>query len=73
MRTRIAGLFGCLALLATPAAAQRTLTIAVGGAFTSMDPHYHNLNPNNELTEYVFDQLVRFDASYHPEPALAAS
>ena len=38
-----------------------------------MDPHYHNLNPNNVLTEYVFDPLVRFDKSYHPEPALAVS
>jgi len=73
MRIRIVGLLACLALLAMPAAAQRTLTIAVGGAFTSMDPHYHNLNPNNVLTEYVFDQLVRFDANYHPEPALAVS
>ncbi len=79
MRTRLAScLFAwtlaSMALLAPPAAAQpRTLTIAVGGAFTSMDPHYHNLNPNNVLTEYVFDRLVRFDANYLPEPALAVS
>src|SRR5208282_1916540 len=78
MRTRMACLLAWtlagLAPFAPPAAAQpRTLTIAVGGAFTSMDPHYHNLNPNNVLTEYVFDQLVRFDANYRPEPALAVS
>ncbi len=75
MRTRlVCCLFAWLLLLTPPAMAQqRTLNIAVGGAFTSMDPHYHNLNPNNVLTEYVFDRLVRFDPNYQPEPALAVS
>jgi peptide/nickel transport system substrate-binding protein len=49
------------------------LTIAVGGAFTSMDPHYHNLGPNNGLTAYVFEPLIRFSPKMQPEPALAAS
>jgi peptide/nickel transport system substrate-binding protein len=52
---------------------QHKLTIAVGGAFTSMDPHYHNLGPNNSLTSYVFEPLIRFDSKYTPEPALAES
>lgn len=55
------------------APAHTKLTIAVGGAFTSMDPHYHNLGPNNALTSYVFEPLMRFDARYQPEPALAVS
>jgi peptide/nickel transport system substrate-binding protein len=38
-----------------------------------MDPHYHNLGPNNALTGYVFEPLIRFDPNYHPEPALAVS
>jgi peptide/nickel transport system substrate-binding protein len=59
----------CLA--AQPAAAQRTLNVATGGAFTSMDPHYHNLGPNNVLTTYVFDPLVQFDPQFRPQPALA--
>ena len=54
-------------------AQNRKLTIAVGGAFTSMDPHYHNLGPNNGLTSYVFEPLIRFDPKYQPEPALAVS
>ncbi len=52
---------------------QHKLTIAVGGAFSSMDPHYHNLGPNNGLTSYVFEPLMRFDSKFHPEPALAVS
>ena len=69
MRLRLAALFACFAL---PAAAQ-TLNVATGGAFTSMDPHYHNLGPNNVLTAYVFDPLVRFDRKYQPEASLAVS
>ncbi len=69
MRIRLAALFACLAL---PAAAQ-TLNVGIGGAFTSMDPHYHNVGPNNVVTTYVFDPLVRFDRKYQPEPSLAVS
>jgi peptide/nickel transport system substrate-binding protein len=49
------------------------LTVAVGGAFTSMDPHYFNLGPNNALTSYVFEPLMRFDPKFQPQPALAVS
>ena len=81
MRPRKAlSLAGALALgiawaLTTAAAQplQHNLTIAVGGAFTSMDPHYHNLGPNNALTGYVFEPLMRFDPKFRPEPALAMS
>ena len=66
----------------TPAAAtknpeapprDRKLTIAVGGAFNSMDPHYFNFGPNNALTSYVFEPLIRFDPKFQPIPALAVS
>jgi peptide/nickel transport system substrate-binding protein len=69
MRLRLAALLSCLAL---PAGAQ-TLNVATGGAFTSMDPHYHNLGPNNVLTTYVFEPLVRFNPKYQPEASLAVS
>lgn len=51
----------------------RTLNIATGGAFSSLDPHYHNLTPNNVLADYIFAGLVRFDPGFHPEPSLAVS
>jgi peptide/nickel transport system substrate-binding protein len=50
---------------------QRKLTIMVGGAFTSMDPHSFNSGPNNALTGYVFEPLIRFDAEFRLQPALA--
>ena len=59
-----------LSLLALPAAAQ-DVTIAVGGAFTSMDPHFHNLTPNSGLTQHVFDRLLEPDANLRPTAGLA--
>ena len=61
-----------LALLAVPAAAA-DLAIAVGGAFTSMDPHFHDLSPNHALVQHVFDSLVMADNDARPGPGLALS
>ncbi|WP_431268528.1 hypothetical protein [Dankookia sp. P2] len=52
------GLFG--ALLALPAAAQ-TLTMAVGAPVTSIDPHFHNIGPNNAVASMLFDTLLQQD------------
>ena len=68
---RIAALVSA-SLLPLPAAAS-DVTIAVGGAFTSLDPHYHNLTPNSGLTQHIFDRLANPDANLRPEPALALS
>lgn len=74
MRALRACLLASLSVVAAaPAGAQKTLNVAVGGAFTSMDPHYHNLGPNNVLTQYVFGRLVRFGPDYQPEADLAVS
>lgn len=69
----LTGISLATAAAALPAAAQTTLRVGAGGAFTSMDPHFFNLGPNNVLTTYVFDPLVRFDRNYAPEPSLAVS
>ncbi len=73
MRTRTALFTLCLCVGSVPALAQKTLNVAVGGAFTSMDPHYHNLGPNNSMTDYVFEPLVRSDPLFKPSPGLAVS
>src|SRR5829696_4810096 len=49
------------------------ITIAVGGAFTSMDPHFHYLSPNHALTWHVWDRLVHPDADQRPAPGLATA
>ena len=58
--------------LSLPAAAQ-TLTMGVGAAVTSIDPHFHNLGPNNALTMHIFDRLVERDGRARPHPGLATS
>ena len=35
--------------LAAPAVGAADLSIALGGDVTSMDPHFHNLTPNNNI------------------------
>jgi peptide/nickel transport system substrate-binding protein len=55
-----------------PAAAQ-TLKVGVSSAVTSIDPHYHNLSPNNSLANQIFDKLVGFDVHQRPVPDLATS
>lgn len=49
------------------------LSIALGGDVTSMDPHFHNLTPNNNIGAHVFDTLVAKDAAGRLKPALAES
>jgi peptide/nickel transport system substrate-binding protein len=56
--------------LAVPAA---DLSIALGGDVTSMDPHFHNLTPNNNIGGHVFETLVAKDAGGRFKPALAES
>ncbi|HET9404100.1 MAG TPA: ABC transporter substrate-binding protein [Burkholderiales bacterium] len=49
------------------------LSIALGGDVTSIDPHFHNLTPNNNVGAHVFDSLVMKDASGRIKPGLAES
>ena len=69
-------LIAALCALALPAAAQRepgVLNIGIGGAITSVDPHFYNASPNNSLAMHIFDRLVERDAKAQPFPGLAAS
>lgn len=67
----VAALAGtCLA--AAPAWAQ-TLRIALASEPTAVDPHYHDLTPNNALAQHIFDSLVRQDEKQKLHPSLANS
>jgi peptide/nickel transport system substrate-binding protein len=73
MPRTIFALAACLCLSLPPVAGAQTLRVAVGGAFTSIDPHYHNVGPNNVLTEHVFDRFLHFDPNFQVIPGLAVS
>ena len=67
---------GVVALLPGMAAAQApaaSLTMAVGAPITSLDPHYHQLSPNNAVADMIFDGLVNRDARDSNIPGLATS
>ncbi len=62
-----------MALLAGLPAAAQTLTIGNAAVVTTIDPHYHNLGPNNALGMHIFDRLVERDSRARPHPSLAES
>jgi peptide/nickel transport system substrate-binding protein len=49
------------------------LTIGIKSEPSSMDPHYHNLTPNNMMNRYVFDRLIQMDKKQNLKPGLAVS
>ena len=47
------------------------LVVGLGADVTSIDPHYHNLTPNNAVAAHLFDTLVRRTEKSQPMPGLA--
>ncbi|MBY0337070.1 MAG: ABC transporter substrate-binding protein [Acetobacteraceae bacterium] len=72
MKTAIrAAAFATMAFV-VPASAQN-LTMAVGAPVTSLDPHFHQLSPNNAVAGMVFDRLINTDGQSRMVPGLAES
>jgi peptide/nickel transport system substrate-binding protein len=70
-RRAAAALAAPLLLVAAAPVAAQTLTMGYAAAVTSIDPHWHNLGPNNMLGMHIFDRLVERDPLARPYPALA--
>ena len=54
-------------------ASAQDLRMALSSEPSAMDPHFHNLTPNNALTSHVFERLVHFNAKQKLIPGLATS
>ncbi len=65
-------LVGAALALSTHVSAQE-LRIGLGAEPTAMDPHYHNLSPNNSLLGHIFERLVDQDEGQRMVPGLAES
>jgi len=52
---------------------EREVSIGLQAAITSIDPHYHNLSPNNGMLQHIFEPLIKRDANMKMVPALAVS
>lgn len=60
--------------LALPSlAAAETLTMGMASEPSAIDPHYHNLGPNNALRQHMFESLVVQDEKQNLGPQLAES
>jgi peptide/nickel transport system substrate-binding protein len=51
----------------------KDLTVGLKSEPSSIDPHYHNLGPNNSFSAHVFDSLVGSDENQQHYPNLAVS
>ena len=65
-------LIAAITIAAVPARAA-DISIALSADVTSIDPHYHNLTPNNNIAEHIFETLITKDARSRLKPALAES
>ncbi|OZI77028.1 ABC transporter substrate-binding protein [Bordetella genomosp. 12] len=54
-------------------ASARDLVIALKTEPSSMDPQYHALTPNTQISQTLFNSLVETDEKLQPQPALAES
>jgi len=61
------------AILASPVVHAEKLTIGLASEPTSMDPHFHNLGPNNAVSRHIFDRLINQDEKQRLKPGLAVS
>lgn len=68
-----AAFIGGMAFAAPAPVSAQDLRMALSAEPSAMDPHFHNLTPNNALTSHVFDRLVHFDSKMTPIPGLATS
>jgi peptide/nickel transport system substrate-binding protein len=68
----ILGVLLTVALTCGPAAAGQ-IVIGLGSEPSSIDPHYHNLGPNNQLARHIFESLVHADENQRLGPGLAES
>jgi peptide/nickel transport system substrate-binding protein len=58
--------------LLSPASAKE-LKVGLSAEPSAMDPHYHNLTPNNSLLSHVFERLIENDEKQNLVPGLAES
>src|SRR4051794_4111193 len=49
------------------------LKIGLSAEPSAMDPHFHNLTPNNSLLKHIFDRLIDQDETQRIAPMLATS
>ncbi|MGH1477362.1 MAG: ABC transporter substrate-binding protein [Geminicoccales bacterium] len=70
---RLASTSALAIMMASAPALAEVLTIGLASEPTSIDPHYHNLGPNNALSRHIFGGLILQDENQQLQPGLAVS
>ncbi len=61
-------------MLVMPAGASaQEIKVALSAEPSSMDPHYHNLTPNNAFLSHIYERLIEMDEKQRLIPGLAES
>ncbi len=69
----VAMAFGATCIGAVGTVQARDLVVGLKTEPSSMDPQYHALTPNIQISNTMFDGLVNTDPKLNPKPALAES
>ncbi len=73
LKTTVAALAAVLLALPVAVSAAGELTIGLASEPSSIDPHFHNLGPNNAVARVMFDRLIMPDDKQQLRPGLAVS
>ena len=57
----------------SPRPAAQEVKIGLSAEPSSIDPHFHNLTPNNSMMKHIFDTLLEQDEQQRIKPRLALS
>ena len=71
VRSIAASLAAAAALFVSAMAVAANLTVGLGTDVTAIDPHYHNLTPNNNVAAHIFGYLAQRNEKSQLEPGLA--
>jgi len=72
MKTTLYTALAAAALVSSPAIAEE-LRIGLASEATSIDPHFHNLTPNNQIGHQIFGALIVQGPKQELNPGLAVS
>ena len=68
-----AALLAAPVMVAAGAASAQELRVGISAELSAMDPHYHNVSPNNMLARHIYEPLVGQDEKQTLKPLLAES
>jgi peptide/nickel transport system substrate-binding protein len=73
LKMTVAALAAAMLALPVAVSAAGELTIGLASEPSSIDPHFHNLGPNNAVARVMFDRLIMPDDKQQLRPGLAVS